>query len=262
MAAPALVSSSVSTFSDSYTTDESAGSVSWEAGDIVLVWGSISNNNSGFTLSTPTVTGLTFSLATSVNVNNDNNDTQQYLWSATAAGSGSGAIACVTNGASGTLRAGIAVQVWRGSDGLGTPVTIDGSTAKTISVTTTQANSVVMWGMSDWNQVGDATVTATPSGTVQHASAESGQADFFAGYTGDLGSIGTYACGIASHTGTVDMSGIAVEVKGTAGGGGGSAHRKVGSIPIGTKVGGLLVSRSRLLLPAWCSKTNRELLAA
>jgi hypothetical protein len=78
-------------------------------------------------------------------------------------------------------------------------------------------------------------VTATPSGTVRAAIAVSGQADFFCVTTDDLGSTGTYACGIASHTGTVDMSGIAVEIKGTTGGG--RATKNTRSNPLGVEVG-------------------------
>lgn len=231
MAAPTVNEYDQSDFTDSGNNNETASSSSWQSGDIVLVFGGISNNIA-VTLGTPTITGLsgtglTFSLAASVNVNSDNNDCVVYLWTATATGTGSGQI---TSAKSGTNfpegRNGLAVIVARGSDGLGTPVTLDGSTAKTISVTTTQANSIVAVFLADWNQVGDVTVTATPSGTVQLATAQSGQADYFFVTTGDLGSIGTYACGIASHTGTVDMTGIAVEIKGTAGGGGATIYNR------------------------------------
>lgn len=217
-----------STFNDNASNDELSSSASWIAGDIVLVFGGGSNNPAsiGVTLGTPTVsggagTGLTFSLLASVNVQNgggSGDDATAYLWSATAAGTGSGQIASVTGAAAAqnVYRSGICVIVCRGSSGLGTPVTLDGSTAKTISVTTAADNSIVAVMLADWNQVGDVTVTATPSGTVRHASAESGQADFFFVTTNDLGSAGAKVCGIASHTGTVDMSGIAVEIKGIA----------------------------------------------
>ena len=231
MAAPTLADSDKSTFNDSGTTDETAGSVAWETGDIVLVFGLISNNDAaGTTLATPTVAGLTFSLVTSLNVNSEGNDCTVYLWSATAGSASSGTIGSVTNTGTSSLRSGIVVQVWRGSDGIGTPATIDNSTAKTISVTTTQANSRVAWAMGDWNAVNDVTVTATPSGTIQHAQFETGQSTFFAGYTDDLVTVAAHACGIASHTGTVDMAGIAVEIKGTAGGGGTTPKNRFGKM--------------------------------
>lgn len=230
MAEPTFVEYDESTFSDSGATDETSGSIAWQTGDIVLVFGGVSNNEANGTLATPTATGLTFGLLSSINTGNDNNDARVYLWSATAGGDGSSTVGSVTGSLGSGLKSGIAVMVYRGSDGLGTPVTLDGSTAKTISVTTTQANSHVALMMVDWANVGDVTVTATPSGTVRHASSQSGQADFFVVTTADLGAIGTYACGIASHTGTVDMSGIAVEVKGTAGGA--PALRRRGSLAL------------------------------
>jgi hypothetical protein len=202
-----------STFSDSGTADELAGSVSWQTGDIILVFGGISNNDSGDTLGVPTVSGLSFSQLAAVNVNAGSDDATVYLWSATAAGNGSGQIGSVTGTANAATRCGIAVLVYRGAGSLGTPVTLDGSTAKTISVTRAGANSHVALMMVDWAQVGDVVVDATPTGTVRHASAQSGQADFFVVTFGDQGaSGGPTAYGITNHTGTVDMSGIAVEI--------------------------------------------------
>jgi len=242
MAEPTFVEYDQSTFNDDPATDELSSSATWQTGDIVLVFGGCANNGAANQLGTPTVsggsgTGLTFSLLSSINNAAANDDTQLFLWSATAAGNGSGQIASVTTG-TGIGACGLSVVIYRGTDGLGTPVTLDGSTAKTINVTTTQANSHVALMMADWNAVGDVTVTATPSGTVRLAIAVAGQADFFTVTTADLGAIGTYACGIASHTGTVDMSGIAVEVKGTAAAG--NAGRLVG----GNLVNGMLLGRS------------------
>ena len=220
MAAPTLVQVAKSTFSDSGLTDETSASITWEAGDIILVFGAIANNEVANQLGLPARAGLTFSLLTSVNNNAATDDIQVFLWTATAAGAGSGTVVSVTSPFDGkvVLRSGIVVYVYRGSGGLGTPVTLDGSTAKTISVTRAGANSHVVMMMADWNQVGDVTVTATPTGTVDHAQAESGQADFFAVSFGDQGAAGgPTAYGITGHTGTVDMSGIAVEIKGSAG---------------------------------------------
>lgn len=222
MAEPTLVQYAESTFSDSGVTDETSASITWETGDSILVVGVVSNNGATQTLGVPTVTGLTFTQIGVVNAADDSNDTRCYMWGATAAAGGSGAVVSVTSSVDAGLKSGIGVFVFRGSDGFGTPVTLDGSTAKTISVTRVQANSHVVVVMGDWNQVGDVTVSATPTGTVRHASAQSGQADFFICSYGDQGATGTTSYGITSHTGTVDMSGLAVEVKGTAGGGGGT----------------------------------------
>ncbi len=224
MPAPTLISVTPSTFSDSGTTDEATASVSWQSGDRILVKGMWSNNQSSSNdgISTPTATGLTFSLIGSVNTTlvTGGDDTINYMWSALAGSNGSSVVSAVTTTTDTAKRGGIVVEVWRGSDGFGTPATLDGSSAKTISLTRGSANSCVSLCMADWNQVGDVTVTATPTGTVDLASAQSGQADFFSVTYGDQGATGTTSYGIANHTGTVDMSGIAVEILGTAGGGG------------------------------------------
>jgi len=218
VAEPTLVQVAKSTFSDSGLTDETSASITWQTGDRILVFGSISNNEVANQLGLPARAGLTFSLLTSVNNNAAADDIQVYLWTATAAGAGSGTVVSVTSpfGGNAALRSGLVVYVYRGSDGIGTPVTMDGSTAKTISVTRAEANSHVAMMMADWANVGDVTVTATPTGTVDHASSEAGQADFFAVSFGDQGAAGTTAYGITNHTGTVDMSGIAVEILGSA----------------------------------------------
>lgn len=223
MAEPTFVTYAESTFSDDGNIDETSGSFSWQAGDLVIVGGGISNNVTGNTLGTPTWSDATaFSLITSVNVNNDNNDTVLYAWKAVATSSGTGTVASVTATSASTLRSGIWVVVWRNHNNTGATNTIDGSSAKTISLTRTGTNSHVVVFMADWNQVGDVTVTATPTGTVRHASAQSGQADFFCCTYGDQGSTGTTSYGITNHTGTVDMTGIVLEILGIAGGGGGT----------------------------------------
>lgn len=239
MAEPSVVYSGASTFSDNGNVTNTVAGVSWATGDIVVVLGANSNNGIAASMATPTVTGLsgtglTFAAIPGGVVNNNtaNDDTQCFSWSATAAGAGSGTISG-TASANTAERNGFVVFVCSGSDGLGTPVLLDGSTAKTISLTRAQANSHVWLIMADWNQVGDVTVTATPTGTVRLASAQAGQADFFVVSFGDQGATGTTAYGIASHTGTVDMSGIAIEIKGTAGGGAADQpyRKRTGGVP-------------------------------
>jgi hypothetical protein len=128
--------------------------------------------------------------------------------------------------------AGISAFVIRGSDGNGTPVQLVGSSAKTISVTRAQANSRVLLAMGDWNATTDVTVTATPAGTVRVATNPTNATFFVCDYD-DQGGTGTSSYGIANHTGTVKMTGIAVEIKGTAGGGGGVTVKNFGLLGVG-----------------------------
>lgn len=227
MAQPTVISYGNSTFSDVGDAGgvlETVAGVSWQSGDIILVFGGTSNNSNADMLALPVTAGLTgsdltFSQSTVVNNNSANNGAQVYLWTATATGTGSGSIQ--SNGIfASNLRGGIAVFVFRGSNGLGTPATLVNSATKTISLTRAQANSHVVEFLVDWNEIGDVTVTTTPTGTVRFAEAEAGQADFFCLSFGDQSATGTTSYGLANHTGTVILSGIVVEVKGTAGGGG------------------------------------------
>lgn len=167
-------------------------------------------------MATPTVTGLTFTpLATALA---GSNNAWVGIWGATAASGGSGSITATHAGG---IITGCLVHQFRGSDGFGTPASITGTTGKTINVTRGGANSHVATFFVDWNAVNDVAVDATPTGTVRLASFQTGQASFFSTSHGDQGAAGgPTAYGITNHTDTVDMSGFAVEVLGTAGGGG------------------------------------------
>jgi hypothetical protein len=219
MAEPTRVAYSQSNFASTTDTAETtAASFTWQAGDVFHVLGATEDISR--TLNTPTTAGanLTFSLITSVN---GNDNTRAYYWRGTATGSGSGTISAARGEASNAAR-GISVWQYRDTDGQGTPATITGQNAKTISVMRGQANSHVIAIMADWNAVNDTTVDATPvtNGQIRVATFVSGAATFFVADWGDQGAAGTDSYGITNHTGTVDMSGIAVEILGTAGGSG------------------------------------------
>lgn len=219
MAAPTLNSATSSTYTD-VTTNAETVSISWSAGDVIVVVGATEDD--GRTLSTPTATGLTFSLIAEAG---NASDTNVYAWSATAAGAGSGVtVSATTSGGDGAR--GITAFVYSGSDGIGASAEINGSTAKTIGLTRGGENSAVIVVLADWNQVGDVTVDPTPAGGTQRvAVAASGRYDAFVFDWLDQGGAGTTSYGITNHTGTVDMSGIVVEVLGTGGGIGGGMKR-------------------------------------
>ena len=192
---------------------EVTGSVTWQTGDILVVVGS--TENSTFLLGTPTATGLTFSLITSAGTTGL--DAPAYIWSATAGSNGSGAITVPLTGETNSGARGASVFVYRGSDGLGNTGTITGSTAKVISLTRGSANSGVVVVLGDWNAVNDTSVTSSPSGGTQRvAQYVAGAVTNFVFNWGDQGATGTTSYGITDHTGTVDMTGIVVEIKGTA----------------------------------------------
>lgn len=213
MAAPTLVGSSASTFTTGNTA-RPTGSLSWVAGDIILVLGMTADNS--VLLSTPTGSGLSFA-ALAGTPTSAASSTKGYAWSATATGSATGAISSTQSGAASANGSGIAAFVYRGSDGLGTPVvsTTLGSTT-TQNLTRVQANSAVaqIWG--DWAAVNDTTVTWTPSGQTQDVATNiSTQATFFVAHWPDEGATGTTAYGFSGYAGA-DMTAITVEIKGSA----------------------------------------------
>lgn len=216
MAAPTLSDYRQSTWTDTpfSGTSEATAAITFAAGDLVVVVGCTEDN--GSTLATPTATGLLFSSVTSTNTGSN---CKAYLWTATAAGSGTSVVSSVLGGG-GSPAAGLSAFVFTGSDGIGTPVTFAGSSALTQNLTRAQANSHVVLVMGDWAEVGDVTITVTPTGTSRVAVDVSSRACFYVNSYGDQGSTGTTAYGISSFTGTPKFAGVLVEVKGTAGGGG------------------------------------------
>jgi hypothetical protein len=219
MAAPTLANVYTSTWSDTSTASEAVTGVAWNAGDLVVVMQGVEANLTTVVLNPPTNASLTFSeLALEVNDDNANNECYVGAFAAIAGSSETGQTITSTTSTGNSMR-GMRVLVYSGSDGVGNTATIDGSTAKTISLIRGGANShvaVILW---DWDAINDVAVNATPAGTVQNATHVSGRATGFCCTYGDQGAAGTTSYGLTDHTGTASFSGIAVEILGTAGGG-------------------------------------------
>lgn len=207
--APTRSDTQVSNWTDS-TGSEATGTLTWSSGDVIVVMGATENQN--ISLGTPTATGLTFSLVTSVG---SDNDCVIYLWSATAGSSGSSTVNSTGGGTSTNAMRGLIAYAFSGSNGLGATGTLASSANKVVSLTRANNNSAVVTMMGDWNAVDDTIVTASPAGgTVRQTGHVSAAATFFAIDWGDQGTAGNTSYGITDHTGTVDMTGIAVEVRG------------------------------------------------
>lgn len=249
--APTLVDYDQSDYSNDpggFPSTETTGTVTWQAGDLIVVVGGTENGS--ITLSTPSATGLSFNLVTSVNAG-DSNNTLNYLWSATAASNGSSAVTstCLQG------MCGISVFVYRGSSGLGNYNTLSNSTNKVISLTRGSDKSAVVVSMWDWNAVNDTTVNSSPSGGTQRvAQWVNGKATAFVFDWGDQGTAGTQNYGITNHTGTVKMSGIVVEIKG-----GGLPQIKVrGKVKIRGGMGSAATQTDFLTYPStsWSANTD------
>lgn len=205
--APTFVSVTSSPYDDT-SDNETTASVSWSTGNLIVVVGVTEDYYRE--LQAPTATGLTFSLVTSIGTVDN---CIVYVWSASAGSGGSSAVSCATVGGF-AWRCGISVFVVSGSAGIGATATLDGSSAKTVSLTRSYANSGVIAAFGDWNAVDDTAVTATPTGTVDVAKNFSGAYTAFVTHYGSQGSTGTTSYGITDHTGTVKLSGACVEVRG------------------------------------------------
>ena len=218
MAQPTLVAYSQSTWTDQTgaVAETTAASFTWQSADRIHVLAA--TDDLGITLQTPTTAGanLTFSLISSTA---GASNSRTYYWRGVASGAGSGTITADSGEATNGVR-GIAVFQYRASDGEGTPVTQTGSTSKTMSLTRGQANSHVIQVMSDWAAINDTTTDPTPAtnATERVAANITGLVDHYVNSWGDQSGTGTTSYGITNHTGTVDMSGIVVEILGTASG--------------------------------------------
>lgn len=208
--APTVSDYKISDWTDD-TTSETTSTLNWSAGDLIVVLGLAEQGNR--TLGTPTATGLTFSLVTSLN-DTDGTDVALYVWTATAGSNGSSMISSTAIGD--TAHRGLAAYAFSGSAGVGSTGTLDNSINKVVPLTRANSNSAVISVMGDWNADTDTTVTSSPvGGTVRQANLFAGRASFFLADWGDQGGPGSTSYGVADHGGTVDMSGIALEVKGT-----------------------------------------------
>jgi hypothetical protein len=136
----------------------------------------------------------------------------------------------LTLGVSSTLMCGIAVWVFRGSDGLGNSNI--GKGGQTISLTTTQADSAIAMLMGDWNATsGSRTYSTATAGTFTEADYYIGNGQHYAMYCGTYAGAGTAAAktvGTSAPTSSA-LSIIAMEVKGTA-----SGVTATGAITLGT----------------------------
>jgi hypothetical protein len=205
--APTLVDSDEVADWTSFATPRSTGSVSWQTGDVVVVHGLVADDVT--TLNTPTVSGLTFSLV--AQTGGGGSTCRSYVWAATAGSNGSGAIQGSKSGSD--VDWGIAVEVWRDSDGVGNSA-VDTSTAKTVSLPRSDAHSAVSYGGADWSADVDA-ATFTPSGaTVIESAGDGATYGVHVGWWSDQGDAGTTSYGV-SITSTGSFAKVAVEILGT-----------------------------------------------
>lgn len=183
-------------------------SISWQTGDVIIVIGGAS---SIVTFGTPTATGLTFTIRASNNPGSGST-CPSFVATAVAASSSSAAVSVtVTNG---STHSGIAIWVWRGSDGFGN--TIEQHTA-THSINMTPAggaDSAVCWGVFDFAAGSLGTITPTPTNTRERAVDGTSYTYYVADLIDQTGA-GAVAYGLTGSGGG-PFSVIGIEVKGAA----------------------------------------------
>ena len=186
---------------------KSTPSISWQAGDRIVVLG-IASSEFG-DLPDPTATGLTFAADTPIN---QTGSCWVNTWTATAGANGSGAINSAGETGSGAW--GMGVWVWRGSDGFGERA-IGVGTTKTIPLSRRQNGSAVIAGLGDFGAGATAGAAFTP--TVGHEREVQATAQYGA-YVADWidqGAAGTTSYGITGTASTSDHAKVAYEILGT-----------------------------------------------
>lgn len=204
--APTLTSQTSSTWTDTVATTEVTGTLTWNAGDRILVLGVTEDNP--VTLNTPTATGLTFAAIGSALTGSSN--AWAHAWEATAAGSGSQAVSSTVGG--GSAMRGIWASAWGNCNGFVRTNSSVGTATDTVSVTRTQANSCIAYVGADWNAVGNTSPGWSPAGFTEIQSLAHANVSAFAAHWGDQGGAGTTAYGPAALTGTRKWVHIGIEV--------------------------------------------------
>lgn len=208
--APTFSAYQQSTWTDTPSPgNEVTPSLSWTVGDLIVVVGVTEGTT--LSLATPTATGLTFTLLLS---STQASQAQAWVWTAIAPATSSGAITSV--GSQTGVMGGIAAFAITGHTGIGNTAAVVGSAAKTISLDRAHANSGVIVILGDFTANADVTVTTDPSsgGTVRGAVTITGRATFYCASWTDQGATAITPYGIGSLTGTIQVTGFALEIVG------------------------------------------------
>lgn len=165
----------------------------WSTGERVIVWSGAAGSND--VLTTPTATGLTFTVETEQD-SATSAEPESHIFTAVAASSGSGNVSISMTGATNHW----GFVVWR--MGAGSTIGNKGSnlTEATLSLTTL-AGSHVVGGVADWNATAGTSAPATGSGTATER--VDGQSAHWRHWAGDWQGVsaGTFGFGIASYSG-------------------------------------------------------------
>lgn len=234
MAAPTVPTNASSVWNT--VTSPKTATVSANAGDILWAGGAVAD--SGTTLNTPTNDGTALTWTASPNSPAAGaSNTYVAGWTATADTTRTIVVSLTRNAPSADF--GLAVIVFRSSDGPGAGAKTEGDTTAnfTVGLTTTQANSAIPMISADWAPATGSRTYLVGAGAftelVGNAAGDvAGQYAVRVGYHADAGAVGAYTIGTSAPTGQ-DVSLIVTEIKGTAGGGGGTVVKQLAALGVG-----------------------------
>jgi hypothetical protein len=220
MAAPSLVSvTQISAGWDSHAVGAQAtASFSVTAGNFLVVVAAAENSN--VVLATPVGGSLTWTLLD--NIIGGTNSARTASWSATAASTTSITVSITSSGATGAW--GFAVFQFSSSNGVGAHASVNGASgAPSQAITTTQANSAVVFLNADWAAVDGTTRTWRTINSITPTVGNGLEKVYFrnaASYTvyvglwNDVGATGAKTTGLSAPVGQT-YSIVAVEAKGS-----------------------------------------------
>src|SRR6478609_4003366 len=219
MAIPTFVSFGSSAFNTS--TSPKTVAISVTAGDRIVVMSLGEHAGSSAVNTAPTGGSETYTQAATLGTGATT--ARAIAWTATAASTQSYSVSCVRPMSSTTANWGCMVWVLRNSNGFGVigAPTVD-STSNSVTVTTTQDNSALVIASSDFAAVDGTTRTRrtinSSTGAEDLYGMVSTSYTWYAQRYTDTGTAGSVTGGYSAPTGQTSAI-IAVEVKGTAGGG-------------------------------------------
>lgn len=197
-------------------------------GDQSVPWASIANSGAA----------LTWTQAQVLNVASN---TWMSLWTAIGDSTRSMTVTLTASGSGGSRFCGFDTTVWTGSDGVGASNKAQTTGGPSVAVTTLAANSAMYYLSSDWNAVDGTTRTHRTVNSITPTAGnglelvyfrDSSQYTNYGAYINDCGATGAKTVGVSAPVGQ-KFGIVAVEIKGTAGGGGGTVVKQLSALGVG-----------------------------
>ena len=224
MAAPTFIQEAETDWTTT-TTPKTGTSRTYQDGDVLIGFGGKENDTAVPVLTLSGGTGFTWSIGASQDPNLDGLASYGRIWSATVVGGQTFQPSFARDVSS--TRFGGNVLTFRASDGVGAVASTNngtGSGAPSLDLTTTQDNSAIVMFVADWNAVSGASRAyrsvngATPVEVTYDNSGAGSSWVMYGAYYADAGTAGLKTVGLSTPS-TMRYVILAIEVKGTAGGG-------------------------------------------